>query len=104
MGKDPSGCTTHYLTRVKKALNTVNNQTVAIKILDREKIMKESLIQNVQKEIEILKIVDHPNIVKLQEILASKTKIFLVLEFVEGGELDGLLSNNSAIIIRGEST
>lgn len=31
--------------------------------------------------------IDHPNIVKLVEVLASKTKIYLVLEWVKGGEL-----------------
>lgn len=31
--------------------------------------------------------IDHPNIVKLIEVLASKTKIYLVLEYIEGGEL-----------------
>ena len=31
--------------------------------------------------------IDHPNIVKLTEVLASKTKIYLVLEWIKGGEL-----------------
>ena len=42
-------------------------------------------------------LVDHPNIVKLYEVLASKTKIYLVLEYVRGGELFDLISNRLLI-------
>lgn len=34
-----------------------------------------------------MKIVRHPNIVRLHEVLASRTKIYIILEFVTGGEL-----------------
>lgn len=34
-----------------------------------------------------MKIVKHPTVVKLYEVLASRSKIFIVLELVEGGEL-----------------
>lgn len=41
----------------------------------------------IKKEISIMKIVKHKNIVNMIEVLASKTKIFIVLELVTGGEL-----------------
>ena len=34
-----------------------------------------------------MKMINHPNIIKLKEVLASNSKIFLVLELVEGGDL-----------------
>ncbi|KAK9122508.1 hypothetical protein Sjap_012110 [Stephania japonica] len=41
----------------------------------------------IKREVEILKQLRHPNIVRLHEVLASKTKIYLVLEYVSGDEL-----------------
>ena len=41
----------------------------------------------IKREISIMKLVLHKNIVKLLEVLASRTKIFIVIELVTGGEL-----------------
>lgn len=41
----------------------------------------------IKREIGTLKLLKHPNIVRLHEVLASKTKIYMVLEYVTGGEL-----------------
>ena len=35
----------------------------------------------------ILKMIDHPHVVKLVEVLANNTKIFIVLELITGGDL-----------------
>ncbi|KAG6663738.1 hypothetical protein CIPAW_02G044300 [Carya illinoinensis] len=40
-----------------------------------------------KREISIMKLIKHPNVVKLFEVMASKSKIYIVLEFVGGGEL-----------------
>lgn len=68
-----------------------------MKIIDKEKIKKEDLIQNLKAEISILMMISHPNIVKLIEVLASKTKIYLVLEFISGGELFDIIKKNGNI-------
>jgi serine/threonine protein kinase len=60
---------------------------VAIKVLDKEKIQKQSMGTQVKKEISIMKLVRHVHVVSLKEVLASRTKIFIVLELVTGGEL-----------------
>ncbi|MCL7030707.1 hypothetical protein MKW94_030132, partial [Papaver nudicaule] len=41
----------------------------------------------IKREISTMKLIKHPNVVQLHEVMASKTKIYLVLEFVNGGEL-----------------
>ena len=73
--------------KVKKAVNVQTGEVVAIKILDKEKIQKQNMGAQVKKEISIMKLVRHHFVVKLKEVLASKTKIFIVLELVTGGEL-----------------
>ena len=72
---------------MKYALDTETNEAVAIKILDKEKIQKQNMGNQIKKEISIMKMVKHKYIVGMIEVLASKTKIFIVLELVTGGEL-----------------
>ena len=73
--------------KVKRAVNTEDQRVVAIKVLDKDKIQKQNMGSQIKKEISIMKMVKHPNVVELVEVLASKTKIFIVLELVSGGEL-----------------
>jgi 5'-AMP-activated protein kinase catalytic alpha subunit len=72
---------------VRMAVNTKNKEIVAMKIIEKEKIKKQELLGNLKKEIEFLMMIEHPNVVKLIEVLASKSKIYLVLEYVSQGEL-----------------
>ena len=72
---------------MKWARDTASGQKVAIKIIDKEKIQRTNMGAQMKKEISIMKMVRHPNVVKLYEVLASRSKIFIVLELVTGGEL-----------------
>lgn len=45
------------------------------------------VVLQIKREIATLKLLKHPNIVRLYEVIASKTKIYMVLEYVNGGEL-----------------
>ncbi|CAN4105609.1 unnamed protein product [Withania somnifera] len=73
--------------KVYHARNVKTNESVAIKVIDKEKILKVGLIDHIKREISILKRVRHPNIVELYEVMATKAKIFFVMEYVKGGEL-----------------
>ncbi|XP_031494188.1 CBL-interacting protein kinase 32-like [Nymphaea colorata] len=73
--------------KVKFAKNTETGQHVAIKILEKDKVLKNKLVEQIKREIATMKLIKHPNVVCLYEVMGSKTKIFLVLEFVTGGEL-----------------
>ncbi|KAF5182108.1 Non-specific serine/threonine protein kinase [Thalictrum thalictroides] len=44
-----------------------------------------------------MKLIKHPNVVQLFEVLASKTRIYIVLEFVDGGELFDKIVNNGRL-------
>lgn len=73
--------------KVKFARNAETGENVAIKVLAKTTILKHKMVNQIKREISIMKIVRHPNIVRLHEVLASQTKIYIVLELVTGGEL-----------------
>lgn len=73
--------------KVHHARNIKTGEGVAIKIINKEKILKSGLVSHIKREISILRRVRHPNIVELFEVMATKTKIYFVMEFVRGGEL-----------------
>lgn len=88
--------------KVKFAQNMETGQSVAVKFMVKSSILKHKMVDQIKREISIMKIVRHPNIVRLHEVLASQTKIYIVLEFVTGGELfdrivhKGRLSENES--------
>ncbi|KAL3653302.1 CBL-interacting serine/threonine-protein kinase 3 [Castilleja foliolosa] len=80
--------------KVKFARNTETGQPVAIKILDKDAVLKHKMSEQIKREIEIMKLIKHPNVVRIDEVMGSKTKIFIVLEFVTGGELFDKIVNH----------
>ncbi|KAL1552999.1 CBL-interacting serine/threonine-protein kinase 3 [Salvia divinorum] len=80
--------------KVKFAKNTETGQPVAIKILDKDKVLKHKMAEQIRREIATMKLIKHPHVVQLYEVMASKTKIFIVLEFVTGGELFDKIVNH----------
>ncbi|KAK7264789.1 hypothetical protein RJT34_32399 [Clitoria ternatea] len=73
--------------KVKFARNTDSGQPFAVKIIEKNKIIDLNITNQIKREIGTLKLLRHPNVVRLYEVLASKTKIYMVLEYVNGGEL-----------------
>jgi calcium/calmodulin-dependent protein kinase I len=49
--------------------------------------MTEDELQNLYNELNILSIVDHPNIVRVHEYYENEGIAFIIMEFMEGGEL-----------------
>ncbi|KAG2274190.1 hypothetical protein Bca52824_056745 [Brassica carinata] len=67
---------------------TGGGESVAIKVINKDQVLKrQGMMEQIKREISIMKLVRHPNIVELKEVMATKTKIFFVMEFVRGGEL-----------------
>lgn len=73
--------------KVKFAQNTETGESVAMKVLDRSTIIKHKMVEQIKREITIMKLVRHPHVVRLYEVLASRTKIYIILEYITGGEL-----------------
>ncbi|XP_042487091.1 CBL-interacting protein kinase 5-like [Macadamia integrifolia] len=73
--------------KVYHARNLKTGQSVAIKVIDKEKVLRVGLIDQIKREISVMRLVRHPNVVELFEVMASKTKIYFAMEYVRGGEL-----------------
>ncbi|XP_020697021.1 CBL-interacting protein kinase 23 [Dendrobium catenatum] len=73
--------------KVKFARNVETGENVAIKILDKEKVLLHKMVGQIKREISTMKLIRHPNVIRMYEVMASKTKIYIVLELVTGGEL-----------------
>ena len=67
---------------------------VAIKIIDKSKLDKVNL-EKVYREVQVLKLLDHPHIIKLYQVMETKNLLYLVSEYASQGEIFGKwLSNN----------
>ncbi|XP_020224762.1 CBL-interacting protein kinase 2-like [Cajanus cajan] len=73
--------------KVYHARDLRTGESVAIKVIDKEKILKIGLENQTKREISIMKLVKHPNVLQLYEVLATKTKIYFIIEYAKGGEL-----------------
>ncbi|KAF0906117.1 hypothetical protein E2562_009112 [Oryza meyeriana var. granulata] len=87
--------------KVRLAVDVDTGGTVAVKVIDKRMVLRNNLMYQVKREITAMKLLNHPNIVKIYEVIkfglmllviATKTKICLVMEYVSGGQLSDKLS------------
>ncbi len=71
---------------VKECTHKGSGRKYAVKIIDRN-AMGDTNELSLQREIEIMKKVDHPNIIMLRQVFEDKKHVYLVMEIVTGGEL-----------------
>lgn len=83
--------------KVKYAVNLDSGEPFAVKILQKSRIIDLNINDRIKREIGTLKLLKHPNVVRLHEVLASKTKIYMVLEFVTGGDLFDRISSKGKL-------
>uniref|UniRef100_H2YPH6 MAP/microtubule affinity-regulating kinase 3 n=1 Tax=Ciona savignyi TaxID=51511 RepID=H2YPH6_CIOSA len=72
--------------KVKLARHVLTGREVAIKIIDKKQLNPSSL-QKLFREVRIMKHLDHPNIVKLYEVIENSKQLLLVMEYANGGEV-----------------
>ncbi|CAG0892432.1 unnamed protein product [Darwinula stevensoni] len=73
--------------KVKIGIHQLTGHKVAIKILNRQKIKNLDVVSKIRREIQNLKLFRHPHIIKLYQVISTPTDIFMVMEYVSGGEL-----------------
>ncbi|XP_038148846.1 serine/threonine-protein kinase MARK1 isoform X6 [Cyprinodon tularosa] len=72
--------------KVKLARHVLTGREVAVKIIDKTQLNPTSL-QKLFREVRIMKLLNHPNIVKLFEVIETDKTLYLVMEYASGGEV-----------------
>ncbi|CAA3032517.1 CBL-interacting serine threonine- kinase 25-like, partial [Olea europaea subsp. europaea] len=68
-------------------------ECVAIKVIKKDQVKTEWIMEQIKREISVMRLVRHPNIVELKEVMATKTKIYFVMDYVRCGELFAKIEN-----------
>ena len=72
---------------VLKAQHKYAGEKVAVKVLEKRRMQQADDIERVGREIQILKQLKHPHVVRLWEIIYATDRIYLVMEYAAKGEL-----------------
>jgi len=73
--------------KVKVAEHMLTHQKVAIKIINKRKMEQMNMHEKIRREINILQFLKHPHVIRLYELIDTPSDIFMVLDYVPGGEL-----------------
>ncbi|KAF8582778.1 Pkinase-domain-containing protein [Ramaria rubella] len=102
IGKGSSG-------RVKIARHVITHQYAAIKIVSKTSLINsrmsmsdapmhaEKILLGIEREIVIMKLIDHPNVLNLYDVWETANELYLIMEYVEGGELFDYLVSQGRI-------
>lgn len=71
---------------VKLGVHCLSGKKVAVKIINREKL-SNSVLEKVEREIAIMKLIEHPHVLGLYDVYENHKYLYLILEHVSGGEL-----------------
>jgi len=82
---------------VKLALNKKTKEKVAIKIIDKEKMIAFQNIERIKREFNIIKELDHINIIKTFSITDDSKKFYIIMEYCEKGELFNYIIKNKRL-------
>ncbi len=75
----------HYAV-VKLARHVFTGEKVAVKVIDKSRLDAATRTQMLQ-EVQLMKLVQHPHVVRLYEVIDTASKLYLVLEFADGGDM-----------------
>ncbi|KAL9121943.1 MAG: hypothetical protein Q9187_001497 [Circinaria calcarea] len=105
--------------RVRSARHKLTGQVAAIKIVSKksaqlvqsksiagmDRMLAQRPVRNgrrfmpfgIEREVVIMKLIEHPNIISLFDVWENRGELYLVLEYVEGGELFNYISENGRL-------
>uniref|UniRef100_A0A8B9RIF6 non-specific serine/threonine protein kinase n=1 Tax=Astyanax mexicanus TaxID=7994 RepID=A0A8B9RIF6_ASTMX len=78
---------------VKLARHKVTKTQVAIKIIDKTRLNSSNL-EKIYREVQIMKLLNHPHIIKLYQVMETKDMLYIVTEYAKNGEMFDFLTSN----------
>ncbi|KAG0374690.1 hypothetical protein BGX24_010087, partial [Mortierella sp. AD032] len=83
---------------VKLARHRKTNEKVAVKIISKASLANKAAVhRGIEREIAIMKLINHPHVIRLYDVYETEKELFLVMEFVAGGELFEYLVNKGRL-------
>jgi serine/threonine protein kinase len=76
-----------FSSKVFKGVNELTQETIAIKVLELSKIQSEVEKYLLNNEINALRALSHPHVLRTVEILMTKNNVYIMTEFCENGDL-----------------
>ena len=106
-GKKPITILSEYETKetigkgtfsiVKLGIKKSTKEKVAIKILEKSKIINKDDLIRIKREISILKNFNHKNIIKIHDLFQDNEKYYIIMEYCENGELFNHIVENQRL-------
>ncbi|THU50594.1 hypothetical protein C4D60_Mb06t21890 [Musa balbisiana] len=90
------GCGT--FAKVYLARSVSDGAAVAIKVLDKPEVVGTGMARSVLTEVAAMRRLAHPNILKLHEVMATRSKIYLVMEHAPGGDLLACVARRGGLL------
>jgi 5'-AMP-activated protein kinase, catalytic alpha subunit len=81
--------------KVYKAHKADTGEVVAIKVFDKDAVRRSSTAEQVKREVDVMRRVRHPHVVRLHEVMATRSRIYLAMEYASGGELFDRLARSA---------
>ncbi|KAM9343369.1 serine/threonine-protein kinase SIK1 [Pholidichthys leucotaenia] len=78
---------------VKLARHKVTKTQVAIKIIDKTRLNPTNM-EKIYREVQIMKLLNHPHIIKLYQVMETKDMLYIVTEYAKNGEMFDYLTSN----------
>ncbi|OHT09783.1 CAMK family protein kinase [Tritrichomonas foetus] len=82
---------------VYKALHSVTNITVALKVIAKKNLKNQNEFQLLQREVNLMKSMDHPFIASFYEVRTDDKNFYIAIEFVENGNLLDYVNNQRGL-------
>lgn len=77
--------------KVYKGVNTQTNEQIAIKMISKEN-MDQTKLSSIEKEINIMRLLQHPNVISIKDIKRTPNNIYLIMEYCHLGDLEAYIN------------